>query len=356
MSDDLEEKSLQKKRLKQLGKWAFLIVVFIITLWSVFYGEDISQMLAYLKAADDRYIIAGIGCVLLFILGESANIYYLMRTLGERVKFSRCCIYSFIGFFYSCITPSASGGQPMQIVAMRKDRIPVAVSTVVLAIVTITYKLVLVCIGAVVLVLRPPQIMIHLDGLEPVIYLGLVLNGAFILLLFLLVFDPKLVKMIAERFLLFIHRIRPFRNFESKQIWMDRVTSQYHGTAEFYKSHKLVIVNVFMITLLQRCILFLVTWFTYRAFHLSGQTLPIIVLLQAMIALAADMLPLPGGMGVSENLFLFIFETVFGEQLVLAGMVISRGISYYTQLLISAVVTAAASLIIKETREKEGEK
>ena len=344
---------MEKKNLKKIGNWVFLILVFLLTLWSVFYGEDLGQVLNYLEAADNKYILMGIICVLLFIVGESTVIYYLMRTLGNRVQFSHCCLYSFIGFFYSCITPSASGGQPMQVVAMRKDKIPVAVSTVVLAIVTITYKMVLVLIGAAVLILRPTALMVYLEGVEPVIYLGLVLNVVFILLLFLLVFHPDLVRVIAEKILSLLHRIRPFKDFQKQRQWLDEIIRQYQGTAEFYGSHKMVIVNVFLITLVQRCILFLVTWFTYRAFHLSAQALPVIVLLQAMISVAADMLPLPGGMGVSENLFLIIFDSVFGGNLVLAGMVISRGISYYTQLLISALMTVAASFIIKEKGKRE---
>ena len=64
------------------------------------------------------------------------------------------------------------------------------------------------------------------------------------------------------------------------------------------------------------------------------------------------MLPLPGGMGVSENLFLQIFLPVFGSELVLPGMVISRGISYYTQLLISAAVTAVSTFAVKSPKEE----
>ena len=45
----------------------------------------------------------------------------------------------------------------MQVLYMRRDGIPVAVSTVVLAIVTITYKFVLVLAGALVFLLRPPR-------------------------------------------------------------------------------------------------------------------------------------------------------------------------------------------------------
>ena len=107
-------------------------------------------------------------------------------------------------------------------------------------------------------------------------------------------------------------------------------------------------MHVFLITCIQRCFLFLVTWLTYRAFHLEGNSLPMITSLQAMISVAADMLPLPGGMGVSENLFLEIFQPVFGEQLVLPGMIVSRGIGYYTQLLASGIVTVLAAIFTRE--------
>ena len=75
-----------------------------------------------------------------------------------------------------------------------------------------------------------------------------------------------------------------------------------------------------------------------------------IVLIQAVISLCVDMLPVPGGMGITENLFLNLFEPVFGAALVLPGMVISRGISYYTQLLLSAVMTLAAMFILREKK------
>lgn len=55
-----------------------------------------------------------------------------------------------------------------------------------------------------------------------------------------------------------------------------------------------------------------------------------------MISVSVDMLPLPGGMGISEKLFSMIFEPVFGSALLIPGMILSRGLGYYTELLISA--------------------
>lgn len=344
---------LQKRNLKPFLNLLFLVAIFGLTLWSVFHGEDLGQVLLFLRTADLVYILSGILCVVLFIVGESVVIYYLMRTLGSHIQFFHCCLYSFIGFFYSCITPSASGGQPMQVVAMRKDHIPVAVSTVVLAIVTITYKLVLVLLGTAIMLIRPARIMIYLEPVEPLMYLGLALNIVCIALLLLLVFHPSAVQVCVEKIFSFLNRIRPFKHPEKHAETLNHLISQYKGSAEFYRTNRHVIINVFFITLVQRLLLFFVTWLTYRAFGLSGESLPVIVLLQGMISVASDMLPLPGGMGVSENLFLDIFLPIFGEALVLPGMMISRGISYYTQLFISALVTAAAAFIIKEKSSEQ---
>lgn len=59
----------------------------------------------------------------LFYLGESAIIWYMMRSYGEAHLKKTFC-FLFIGglFFWSCITPSASGGQPMQIYYMKKEK------------------------------------------------------------------------------------------------------------------------------------------------------------------------------------------------------------------------------------------
>ena len=77
-------------------------------------------------------------------------------------------------------------------------------------------------------------------------------------------------------------------------------------------------------------------------------------MLQSTISLTVDMLPMPGGMGISEYLFRQIFEPVFGASL-LTGLVLSRGISYYVQLLVSAVGTGIAAIHLGKEQEKASE-
>lgn len=97
--------------------------------------------------------------------------------------------------------------------------------------------------------------------------------------------------------------------------------------------------------------IFYVTYLTYRSFGLKGSGFITIVLLQGMISVAVDMLPLPGGMGISEKMFLSIFDSIFGS-MTLPAMVVSRGLSFYTELILSAIFTVVAFFTIGRKKER----
>lgn len=85
----------------------FLVIVFGLTMYLVFRGKDIGDIIRTARDADGRYLLLSLVCVVFFILGESVIIFYMMKTLGASVKMTHCALYSFVGFFFSCITPSA---------------------------------------------------------------------------------------------------------------------------------------------------------------------------------------------------------------------------------------------------------
>ena len=343
---------MNKQTRRKLFSAVFFFVVLALTLWYVFRDENLSKVADYLTDANLCYVLLAVGAVIAFILGESVVICYLLHRLGTRPRFTHCCLFSFVGFFYSAITPTASGGQPMQVLYMRRDGIPGAVSTVVLAIVTITYKLVLVVVGLAVMLLRPASVMACMDGVDALVYLGLGLNTVFIALLLAAVFHPSAIRNALNALFRLLHRLRPFRNPDKVMARVQSSLDQYRDTAAFFKREPRIIAEVFFITLVQRFCLFSVVFFTYQAFGLSGQSAVSMVLLYAMISVAVDMLPLPGGMGISETLFLAIFEPIFGPELVLPGMIVCRGISYYTQLLISGIMTGAAQVVFRKKKRK----
>ena len=306
-----------------------------------------------LKTVNPLWIMAAVVCVVIFIWGESIIIYYMMHTLGIKLKKRTCFLFSSVGFFFSCITPSATGGQPAQIYFMKKEKIPIPVSTLVLMIVTITYKLVLVAIGVLLTLFGQGFIHTYLYDVRHVFYLGTALNVFCVGAMLVLVFHPELARKILVRGLVVLEKLHLMRHKSSRLEKLNASMDQYRATAVYLKEHVRVLIEVFAITVFQRFALFIGTWFVYRAFGLSEYSALVIALLQGSISVSVDMLPLPGGMGISEKLFSIIFLPIFGSQLLLPGMILSRGLGYYTELIISALFTIVANFTIGKKRVKK---
>lgn len=342
---------MQTKK-KAVFNTVFLLLVFGLTVYGVFHGEDLGRMTEAIRKTNAAWLIPGAALVAVFIWGESIIIWYMMKSYGIRLKRRTCFLFSSVGFFFSCITPSASGGQPMQIYYMKKEKIPIPVSTVILMIVTITYKLVLVVIGIGILLFGQGFLRRYLEDILPVYYLGLGLNVFCVAFMSVLVFHPDLAKRILVKGMQLLEQMHLMKTKAQRLKKLEESMDVYRDTAVYLQNHMKIIVNVFLITFLQRMALFAATWFVYKAFRLSGTSFWDVVFLQAVISVSVDMLPLPGGMGISETLFLKIFGTVF-KSLLLPGMVLSRGLGYYGQLLISAVFTIVAHLTIGQNQLKQ---
>ncbi|MBU5472669.1 lysylphosphatidylglycerol synthase transmembrane domain-containing protein [Roseburia sp. MSJ-14] len=327
---------------KKIGNALFLVVVFLLTIYSVFHGEDLQAVGKAIEGVNLWYIIPAGAAVIFFVWGESIIIHYMFGTLDIKTKERTCFLYSCVGFFFSAITPSATGGQPAQIYYMRKNKIPIPVATLVLMIVTITYKSILVIIGLFVAFFQRGFVHHYLEGILPIFYLGVGLNVFCCIFMSFLVFWPNLAKNMLVKGMHFLEHIHLMKKKPERQEKLEASMEHYEAAAVYFKTHKKVIGNVMIITFVQRFALFFVTWFVYKAFGLSGTSIYDVVMLQAVVSVSVDMLPLPGGMGISENLFLIIFKGVFAGSLLLPGMVLSRGIAYYVQLLFSAVMTAVA--------------
>ncbi len=339
-------------RKKIVGNALLFAAILALTLAAVFHGEDLGAVREAIRDCDSRWLLLGLACVAAFIGGEAVILRLLLRSGGQRLGLGRCWLVSSVGFFFSAVTPSAGGGQPMQIYFLRKERIPVAVSAVTLMAVTLTYKLVLVVVGLGLAAFRLDFLRDHFGNMLFLFWIGLALTCGFVAVLMMLIFHPRLARILADRTLDLLERLHILRRRPERRERLLASMDRYHETAAYFKGHLGLMALVQAVTFIQRFILFTVPWLVCRAIGLTGMRWTDIAGLQAAISVAADMLPLPGGLGVTEGLFLTAFEPVFGA-LVLPAMVLSRGTDFYCRLFISAAFTLAAALVLGKHRKRE---
>ena len=318
----------------------FLIALTALTLFAVLRNRDLSRLQSVLGQLHPGWCAAGFLLVVLFILGEALISYRVLHSMQVPLGLGRCCLCAFVGFFFSCITPFAGGGQPAQVVYLRRNGVPTAAAIPMLVLITVTYKLVLVIYGIAVLLVRPAPVWQTLAPVRGWYVLGLILTSSVVGFFLLLILLPDPMERLLTSLLTFLER--RFPSLERKQLqprlrdWMH----QYRSAAGCVCNAGLML-QALGITLVQRTLHFAVCWCALRALDIHQIALWVAAVQQAMIYLGTDLLPLPGGTGANEVMFLEIYTPLLGEA-ALPVLLVSRSISYYGELLISAAFTAVA--------------
>lgn len=325
----------------------FLVALLAVTVWAIFKDQDFGIILDTLADIAPIYLIIGFVLVILYVCSESVIIKYLLHTVQIKVPLFNCIRYSFVGFFYSCITPSATGGQPMQIYYMKKQNIDIPTATIILMLVTIEYKFVLVFIGIAIALFG--QGLIHTLNVEVqfFLYLGIALNVFCVSFMSLLVFLPNTAKFLITKGFSLLKKLHLMKEKNNRTERLENSMELYKEASVFLKNNKLAILNTTLISFVQRFFLFFITYIVYRSFGLHEESAITITILQSIISISVDMLPLPGGMGISERLYLLIFTPIFGGiTAVTASLLVSRGFSYYVLLIVSGIISFITHLTL----------
>lgn len=338
---------------KKIFNTVFLLVLILCTMYFLLKDQEMTDLWKCFKNANWCYVLLGIVFILIFITFESWIIHYLLNSLSHKINIFHCIKYSFIGFFICAITPSATGGQPAQMYYMKQDGIPVSISSLVMVIVTAAYKGVLLILATVMLVFNCAFVMEHIKNIEIITIFGVLVNIVIICFLFMVVYKQSMAKKLIGNFFIFLGKKGLVKDYEEKTKKFLTSIRKYDNGAQFIKDNKIVVFNVFIITLFQRLAFLSVTFAVYKAFGLNGVNIFEIISLQLLISLAVDNLPLPGGMGANEGIFLLFFKEIFTPKYLTAGLLLTRGINYYFVILSGGLVMIFSKFMIRKHHKAE---
>lgn len=318
--------------------------VMLLTFYAVFQKKDLFGIWnAIIRMELGNFIIA-ISLGLFFVSAEGITIWYLLVSLGNKCSIWRCIKYSFIGFFYSGITPSATGGQPVQLYYMKRDGYKTSDSSVILMTVALAYKLVLVLIGVCLFFLWYRHLKYFMKDYIILYFVGLFLNFIVVLAIFVAMRFPNILIRIAYAFEKGMIRMRIWNVDSERKERIQYFVQSYDHTVKFMVEYKRKLLVLFIMTMLQRCSLFLLTYIVYRGFHLSGSSMFSIMSLQAAVCISVDMLPVPGAQGITELVYQTVFVNIFTKTYLFPSMLIIRGINFYFLLFVCGVVTGLTIL------------
>lgn len=342
-----KEKSKVKKTLLNIALFLLLI---ILTFWLILKDQNTEEIMLAVDKAKKQYLLIGMIAMTIFISCEAINVRRILKGLGEKTTFLKNLKYALIGFFFSAITPAATGGQPMEIYYMHKDGISVANSTLALLVQLMSLQIVNLSVGITSVLFNYE--VINNGGLVLLAIIGIILNSGALVLLIIGIFSRRLSKgliNIAVKILKFFRK----KNIEELQEKMESELTKYQEDSEYIKKNKRVIIKSVLTTLVQMLVYYTVPFFVYKAYGLNEHCIIRIMSLQALLYTTVSGIPSPGSVGVSEGGFLGIFRNVFPETLINSAMILNRVINFYLLVTVSAVIVIICTLKDKKQEKLE---
>ena len=316
------EKTEKAKKIKKTIRNLIVFILLIgLTFYLIFKDQNVLEILNIAVSVKKRYILVAIIAMCLYLLGETINITRILKELGEKSTFLRNIRYTLIGFFFSSITPAASGGQPMEIYYMHKEKIAVANSTLALLVHLTSFQIVTITLGILSTILH---FEIVKSGLIYLVVLGILLNSTALTLLAISIFSKRLSKGLIN-FAVKVLRFFRIPNIEKKQESLEKELEKYQESAVYIKEHKKLMIKTLVTTFIQVIIYYSIPYWVYLAFGFTGYNFFQIVTLKG----------------------------VFPATMMNSAILLNRGASFYLFVIISAIITTITALRTKDYEVKE---
>ena len=324
-----------KKNKKYILNIVFFILLIVLTFYILLKDQNILDIFNLMLNSNKTFILIAIFCMFVYLLLEAVNMLRTIRISGNKhIKLSSALKYAFIGFFFSAVTPAASGGQPMQIYYMHRDKIPVADSTLALLMNLFSFQIITISMALISVIFNGHYLE---GGMIALFIIGIALNSTALALLFIGIFSKRLSKWMIDIVIKILRKFK-FKRADSIIEKLNNGLEKYHMTSKYIKKNKKIMIKMLLTTLIQIVVYYSIPYWIYRAVGFNGESIIRMISLQSILYATVSGIPLPGAVGVSESGFLNIFKNIFTETTISGAMLINRGVSFYSFVIASGIV------------------
>jgi hypothetical protein len=337
----------KRSNIKMIRNLVFFILLIIITFIFIFKDQDINELINAIKSVNIIYVLIACGLMFLTFIMESYNVRCVLIALKEKkLSMLKALKFTWIGFFFSAITPASTGGQPIEVYYMSKENISTANSTMAMLLQLCGFQISAISISIICVILNPSILK---DGLIWFYLLGLSLNSIGLTFMMIGIFSKKMTRKIVDLSIKLL-RFAKVKNIDKKIEKIEQGLNQYNESSKYIISHKSEFFKSVFRVFIQIILFHSIPYFIYRAFGLNDHTFLEVFSMQAILYTTVSSIPLPGSVGVSETLFLKIYGTVFTNSILSGAMLIFRFISFYLYIIVSAVVVILNAVKMKDVK------
>ena len=328
--------------MKKSTKWSLIACAFAFVLMFVylFSAGEISEIFGAFTIMNPWYLLIALGLMVVYWLMEALATQLVLNKVFPGQRFKNTFTSTVVGQYYNCVTPFASGGQPMQAYYMGRYGVPASASISTLMSRLILYHIAETIYCLIVLLLR---FKFFTEDLAPLMALALVGFGvcsAFIVFLLLVSFCKDFTMKIIRKCIFLLGKIRIVKDPEKTCRGIEDSMNASFNNMRFIVKEPIMILKVIVVTMIQLTAYFAISYVIYRGFGQSGADLLTVISCQAFVYMISAFMPMPGAMGASEGSYVGYFSHVYNDAtLVPVSTFIWRFLTFYLPIVVGIILT-----------------
>lgn len=281
-----------------------IIFLFFISLtfFVIFKEDNVGEIFKIIQKVDIKFIAIAILCMCCFILSEGINIARTLKLLGCKVNFINSIKYALVGFFFSSVTPSASGGDPMQLYYMKKDGLPIGHSALALLTEFSSFQFVTVIIALIGFIINYNFIQNSVGNIKYLLLIGVAINVAILAIILLTIFSNKIIHILLNLVCKILEKLHYKKVASFKEKCLEQI-QEYKAGSKLLKRNKKILFKIILTTIVQIVLYHSIPYIIYLSFGLNEANFLQFLSLQAVLYISVSSIPLPGAVGASEIRF-----------------------------------------------------
>ena len=321
-------------------KFINIILIIIFTLIVLYFSlkDNYDEIIELLLNSDIRWLFIGYLFVLSYTFLKSVVTNDIINKF-KKFDIKKTFDLQLMTFFFNAITPFSTGGQPFQVYTLKKNKLSLSDGTNVIVQESIIHQIALIVVGFLAIIVNEIFDIYKFEGIIlTFLILGFGLNILVIFLLFLISHSNKIDKLITKYIVKLLTFLRIIKNKEILNKLHNTIDNFNYNSKILLKDKKrfikLILINC--LALLCLYVVPLTILFSFNNYvSFDGM---IAIVLVSFISIISSYVPLPGGIGGQEYLFILMFGIYVNQPLLSSLMIMWRFITYYLPMIVGAVI------------------
>ena len=292
------------------------------------------------------YIVYALACFVLVLVFKGIKRTILLNAcLKKRNNFSLALKTAINCKYYDSITPAGSGGQPMEILYLRKHGIPTSVAS---GVSVTSYAIGLISSVLLAIVM---MILFGSDGVSTFVWvlaiIGVVINLTLPLSIVVFSALPHVGAAVAKWLVKVGAKLRIVKNREAAEAKAVGTMEKYATSIRFFFGtyfFKTLLASLFAIA--YNVALYSMPYFIIRAFGVAAEDINYFKILERCLIcyLAVTAIPTPGNSGAAEISFYAIFSSFLGGGYLFWSVIVWRFMTYYLFIIVGFIMASLSRI------------